>query len=164
MEYVLAKILLPILVPMFIGLAKTLAERAATGVVAKVPKVLWPALAATLSSVAALVRPDLFLFADLPGEVSAALYSVASVGVREFTEKIARSMGMMMPKDEPLPVAPPTTVDQATRQVAVRVLARHGSVTPQAILDMQNNAAFINIGISAEEAERVLKDVELKGM
>lgn len=175
MWFYLAKLLLPIIVPAGIGLAKAIADRAADGVSSRVPKVLWPALAALLSQLATLVRPDLFLFADIPAEASTAIYSVASVGVREFVEKVMRATGMWETPTVEVStdaLTSPSGVsmvsaaaprDQKLMLIASTIAAKYPVLDYQAILDMRNTAAAQGRMLTVEDAMTLLVEAKKGG-
>lgn len=90
MEYILAKLLLPIMLPMLLAGAKVAVDKLAPDLYKKIPKQVWMALIPVLAESASQYSPDLFLFPGLPPWASTALYTVGSAGAREFLTQLVK--------------------------------------------------------------------------
>lgn len=90
MEYIIAKLLLPIILPMLIASAKVAIEKFTPELYGKIPKQVWLALIPVLAEASAQYSPDLFLFPGLPSWASTAIYSIGSAGSREFMTQVVK--------------------------------------------------------------------------
>jgi hypothetical protein len=90
MEYIIAKLLLPIMLPIILAAVKVAIDKAAPGLYAKIPKQFWLAAIPVLAESANTISPDLFLFPGLPSWASTFLYTVGSAGAREVMTQIVK--------------------------------------------------------------------------
>lgn len=90
MEFIIAKMLLPIMLPILLAAVKVAIDKMAPGLYQKIPKQVWMALIPVLAESAAQYSPELFLFPGLPAWSSTALYTVGSAGAREFLTQIVK--------------------------------------------------------------------------
>lgn len=90
MEYIIAKLLLPIILPMLLAGAKVAIDKLAPDLYKKIPKQVWMALIPVLAESASQYSPDLFLFPGLPAWASTALYTVGAAGSREFLTQVVK--------------------------------------------------------------------------
>lgn len=93
MEYVLAKIMLPLLIPIITLMAKQFIDKLTPLALDKIPKPMWGMVALVLGTLPPLISPDLFVIPGLPTAVSAAFYGVAAMGVREIVDQSIKVIG-----------------------------------------------------------------------
>lgn len=90
MEFILAKLLLPVLLPLLIAAVKVGVQKATPSLYAKIPKQVWMVLIPVLAEGSAQWSPDLFLIPGLPAAASTALYSMGAAGAREFMTQLMK--------------------------------------------------------------------------
>lgn len=100
MEYVLSKLLLPLIIPLLTALLKQVIDKVTPIALEKVPKPLFGAVALILGGLPPLISPDLFVLPGLPSSASVALYGLAAMGVREIVDQSIKLVG-------PSPTTPP---------------------------------------------------------
>lgn len=88
-----AKVLLPLLIPVVVTALKQVIDHWTPIALGNVPKPLWGALAILLGALPTLVSPEMFLLPGFPPEVSAALYGVTAMGVREIVDQSIKVIG-----------------------------------------------------------------------
>jgi hypothetical protein len=93
MEYILAKMLLPLLLPLILAALKTAINRFVPDFAARLPKAVWPPVVAALTVAATSWSPELFVFPGMPTAFAPALYTVASMGVREIIDQLQKAIG-----------------------------------------------------------------------
>lgn len=90
MEFILAKLFLPIILPIVIAAIKVGLDKSLPSFYAKIPKQVWLTAIPVLAESANQFSPDLFLFPGIPPWASTFLYTIGAAGAREAMTQIIK--------------------------------------------------------------------------
>lgn len=88
-----AKVILPILIPILTLLIKQFIDKFTPLALEKIPKPLWGAAAMVLGALPPLISPEMFVLPGFPTEVSVAIYGLVAMGVREVVDQSLKVIG-----------------------------------------------------------------------